>query len=64
MFILRAAGSGGRDPKGRSLDEEIKLGKQEWLKKQRIRINEKTFRDLGSGLKGCSVARCPGPVFF
>ena len=26
---------GGRDPKGRSLDEEIKLGKQEWLKKQK-----------------------------
>ena len=27
--------SGGRDPKGRSLDEEIKLGKEEWLKKQK-----------------------------
>ena len=27
--------SGGRDPKGRSLDEEIKLGKQEWLKSQK-----------------------------
>ena len=27
---------GGRDPKGRSLDEEIKLGKQEWLKKQKV----------------------------
>ena len=26
---------GGRDPKGRSLDEEIKLGKEEWLKKQK-----------------------------
>ena len=27
--------SGGRDPNGRSLDEEIKLGKEEWLKKQK-----------------------------
>ena len=27
--------SGGRDPKGRSLDEEIKLGKEEWLKSQK-----------------------------
>ena len=27
--------SGVRDPKGRSLDEEIKLGKEEWLKKQK-----------------------------
>ena len=26
---------GGRDPKGRSLDQEIKLGKEEWLKKQK-----------------------------
>ena len=25
---------GGRDPKGRSLDEEIKLGKKEWLKRK------------------------------
>ena len=27
--------SGGRDPNGRSLAEEIKLGKEEWLKKQK-----------------------------
>ena len=27
--------SSSRDPKGRSLDEEIKLGKEEWLKKQK-----------------------------
>jgi len=25
---------GGRDPKGRSLDQEIKLGKENWLKNQ------------------------------
>ena len=24
-------------------------------------VHEKTFRDLGSGLKGRSVARCPRP---
>jgi hypothetical protein len=27
---------GGRDPKGRSLDDEIKLGKEDWLERQRV----------------------------
>ena len=27
---------GGRDPHGRSLDEEIKLGKEEWTERQRV----------------------------
>ena len=27
---------GGRDPNGRSLDEEIKIGKEEWMERQRV----------------------------
>ena len=27
---------GGRDPNGRSLDEEIKIGKEDWLERQRV----------------------------
>ena len=40
--------SGGRDPKGRSLDEEIKLGKEEWLKKQKT-------ASLMSGIRDTSI---------
>ena len=27
---------GGRDPKGRSLDDEIRIGKEDWLERQRV----------------------------
>ena len=27
---------GGRDPNGRSLDEEIKIGKEDWMERQRV----------------------------
>ena len=40
--------SGGRDPNGRSLDEEIKLGKEEWLKKQKT-------ASLMSGIRDTSI---------
>ena len=33
-FAMEWMHGGGRDPHGRSLDEEIKLGKEEWKKKQ------------------------------
>ena len=34
---------GGRDPHGRSLDEEIKLGKDMWLEKQRVAEKKKDY---------------------
>ena len=34
---------GGRDPHGRSLDEEIKLGKDMWLEKQRVGEKKKDY---------------------
>ena len=45
---------GGRDPHGRSLDEEIKLGKEDWMERQRVaegafapeRIEMPNWRDL------------------
>jgi len=27
---------GGRDPNGRSLDDEIRIGKEDWLKSQQV----------------------------
>ena len=36
---------GGRDPHGRGLDEEIKLGKEDWMERQRVAQGE------GSGFK-------------
>ena len=27
---------GGRDPNGRSLDDEIKIGKEDWMERQRV----------------------------
>jgi len=48
--------SGGRDPKGRSLDEEIKLGKEEWLKKQK---EEAVMLPAGLGNKYKSDIRTP-----
>ena len=27
---------GGRDPNGRSLDDEIRIGKEDWLESQRV----------------------------
>jgi len=35
--------SGGRDPNGRSLDQEIKLGKDMWLEKQRVAEKKKDY---------------------
>ena len=48
--------SGGRDPDGRSLDEEIELGKQEWLKKQK---DEAVMLPAGLGNKYKSDIRSP-----
>ena len=43
---------GGRDPKGRSLDEEIKLGKEEWLKKRKEeQVPKKNTASLLSNVK-------------
>ena len=36
---------GGRDPKGRSLDQEIKLGKENWLKNQKTINQLKAFKE-------------------
>ena len=27
---------GGRDPNGRSLDDEIRIGKEDWMERQRV----------------------------
>ena len=48
--------SGGRDPDGRSLDEEIELGKQEWLKKQK---DEAVMLPVGLGNNYKSDIRSP-----
>ena len=38
---------GGRDPNGRSLDEEIKIGKEEWTERQRVAQGGRIGMDRG-----------------
>ena len=40
---------GGRDPNGRSLDEEIKIGKEDWMERQRVSLAEKTTYNWEEG---------------
>ena len=35
-FAMEWMHGGGRDPNGRSLDEEIKIGKEDWMERQRV----------------------------
>ena len=35
-FAMEWMHGGGRDPHGRSLDEEIKIGKEDWMERQRV----------------------------
>ena len=35
-FAMEWMHGGGRDPNGRSLDEEIRIGKDEWMERQRV----------------------------
>ena len=56
---------GGRDPKGRSLDQEIKLGKDAWLKNQKTVNQLKALKEhhhptpVGLGNKYKSDPRTP-----
>jgi len=38
---------GGRDPNGRSLDDEIRIGKEDWLKSQQVTQDERIGFDSG-----------------
>ena len=38
---------GGRDPNGRSLDDEIKIGKEDWLERQRVAAGGRIGFDSG-----------------
>ena len=38
---------GGRDPNGRSLDDEIRIGKEDWLESQRVTKDERIGFDSG-----------------
>ena len=35
-FAMEWMNGGGRDPNGRSLDDEIKIGKEDWMERQRV----------------------------
>ena len=46
---------GGRDPRGRSLDDEIKLGKEDWMERQRVAQGGRIGYRFGSRGPGAQV---------